>query len=532
MFKMKRHLTLRWGCVLAAGVTVVALSGAAEETAGSARAPILYVIGDSTAASYEPDRAPLTGWAQVLQEYFDPNKLKVVNKARSGRSSKSFLNEGAWGEIQALLQPGDYVLIQFGHNDSKKKDPKRFTDPETSYRAYLNTYMDETLAKGAIPILATSIHRNLWKSDAGLEDTMGGYPSAVRNLARERGILMVDAWQRTRELFEGLGRKGTTALFMNLSPGAWPNYPEGKEDNTHLQESGARAVCNVIVEELAKLDPVFKGALVLTSSQVSASTALFVPTGSKKEEESYGAYIVRTYEINGDSSEGSFEIIKNGIRVYAAYGYSFHIGTFCNDGKVHSLVSMGSDITGCGQPNLVVSEFTGGGHCCFRINIFEIGSRFQLIQTIDAAHGDRAHFENVDDDSALEFLMNDWSFANWRYCFAETHAPAIILKYQGEKYKIAVDVMRKPGVPKEILVQVADDMKTLEEWKKDAAPPPPAKLFAKMLDLIYTGNMSKAWELLHLSWPTEIEGKEHFLKEFEARLRKSVFWEDIQQLNK
>lgn len=214
----------------------------------------MYVIGDSTAAEYGPDRFPLTGWAQVLQKYFDPNQLQVVDKAVSGRSSKSYWEEGRWDEVKGTLKKGDYVVVQFGHNDSKQQDPKRFTDPETTYKQYLNRYVDAIQAAGAIPILATSINRNVWKENRTLEHTLADYPAAMRALAGERSVLLVDMTQLTRALFEKLGPEKTTKLFMNLEPGQYENYPEGRSDNTHLTMQGAESISKVFIDDLVSVD--------------------------------------------------------------------------------------------------------------------------------------------------------------------------------------------------------------------------------------------------------------------------------------
>lgn len=225
----------------------------------------MYIIGDSTAAAYGPDRYPLTGWAQVLQRYFDPNHLQVVDKAVSGRSSKSYWEEGRWSEVKGALKKGDYVVVQFGHNDSKQEDPKRFTDPETTYKQYLNRYVDDIQAAGAIPIFATSINRNVWKEDGTLEYTLGEYPVVVRALAKERSVLLVDMTQLTHALFEKLGQEKSTLLFMNLEPGQYENYPEGRSDNTHLTLQGAERISKVFIDELVTLD---KDIPMMTATEV------------------------------------------------------------------------------------------------------------------------------------------------------------------------------------------------------------------------------------------------------------------------
>jgi lysophospholipase L1-like esterase len=217
--------------------------------AATAKTPTIYVIGDSTASIYTSDLFPRTGWAQPLQDYFTPACATVQDKALSGRSSKSFFDEGDWTPIKAAIRAGDYVLIQFGHNDEKTDDPLRFTDPFTTYEMYLSIYIDDTLAKGATPILLTSINRNSW-SNGVLNDTHGNYPVAVRQLAAARKVALVDATALTKTYFQRIGQTATTLLFMDLLPGQFPNYPNGNTDDTHLQEVGARTIAQMILADM------------------------------------------------------------------------------------------------------------------------------------------------------------------------------------------------------------------------------------------------------------------------------------------
>ncbi len=226
---------------------------ATEKTDSAPVVRTLYVIGDSTSAPYPPERYPLHGWAQVLQEHFDPARLHVDDRAKGGRSSKSFYEEGSWTPIREALQPGDWVFIQFAHNDQKKDDRNRFTDPATTFPEHLRRYVEETRAAGARPVLLTPINRNRWISPTRMGDTHGDYPNATRRLAREMGVPLIDLHKMTRKRFTRLGPDATTKLFLNLAPGEHPNYPEGKEDNTHLQESGAREVSALAVKGIKRL---------------------------------------------------------------------------------------------------------------------------------------------------------------------------------------------------------------------------------------------------------------------------------------
>ena len=242
-----RPLFLLGLCVFGA---LPAISAAAAP-AGEER-PVLYVIGDSTAAAYPPSRYPLFGWAQVLDHYFDTDRIAIDDRAISGRSSKSYYDEGHWEKIQDALKPGDFVFIQFGHNDQKQQDPKRYTAPFGTYTEHLRRYIDDTRAKDAQPILLTSINRNGWESPTELRDSLGDYPDAVRQLARAEDVTLIDLHALTARYFEKLGQARSTRLFINLRPGLYPNYPEGKPDNTHLQEQGAYAISALAVKAIRK----------------------------------------------------------------------------------------------------------------------------------------------------------------------------------------------------------------------------------------------------------------------------------------
>jgi len=219
--------------------------------AATASTPRVWVVGDSTASRYESDVYPRMGWAQPLQEYYAPACASVNDRALSGRSSKSFLDEGAWAPVRDALRAGDFVLIQFGHNDEKSEDPLRFTDPATTFRDHLSIYIDDALARGATPVLLTPIQRNSWNG-AELRDTHGAYPDAIRQLAQARGVALVDATALTTEYLERLGPAASTELFMNLAVGQFPNYPSGNSDDTHLREEGAHAIARLILADLAR----------------------------------------------------------------------------------------------------------------------------------------------------------------------------------------------------------------------------------------------------------------------------------------
>jgi len=218
----------------------------------------IFTIGDSTMANKSEKAFPEAGWGQMLPVFFDTNLVVIQNHAVNGRSSKSFIGEGRWEKVHEQLKPGDYVLVQFGHNDQKDQSPDRFTNPYTGYRQNLRKYVLETRAKGAIPILLTSIVRRNFNEKGTLIDTHGAYPEVVRSVAREMDVPLIDLQIITEEMVLERGIEGSKSLYLHLKPGEHPNHPEGKEDNTHLNREGATLIASKVVKELEKLLPEIK----------------------------------------------------------------------------------------------------------------------------------------------------------------------------------------------------------------------------------------------------------------------------------
>ncbi len=211
----------------------------------------IFMIGDSTMANKVPERFPETGWGQLFGQFFN-DKVKVDNYAVNGRSSKSFIDEGRWEKVYQQLKPGDYVFIQFGHNDQKADSPDRYTNPYSSYRANLERYVTETRSKGAVPIILSSIVRRKFNEKGTLEDTHGAYPFLARICAKEMGADFIDLQLLTEKLVTQLGPKQSEMLFLILKPGESGNYPQGITDNTHLNNNGAKQVATLVANELKR----------------------------------------------------------------------------------------------------------------------------------------------------------------------------------------------------------------------------------------------------------------------------------------
>ena len=212
----------------------------------------IYTIGDSTMADkINPDENPERGWCQVLPQFLNDNVL-VKNHAVNGRSTRSFIDEKKWDAVYHQLKKGDYVFIQFGHNDQKKNDPERYTNPTTAYRNNLIKFIKETREKGAIPVLFTSIVRRNFNEEGTLVDTHYMYPFVVRSVANEYMVPLIDLQASTELLEESYGVEASKKLHLHYKPNEILYYPKGKEDNTHLSILGATEVAKLAVLELNK----------------------------------------------------------------------------------------------------------------------------------------------------------------------------------------------------------------------------------------------------------------------------------------
>lgn len=241
----------------------------------------IFLIGDSTMANKDISGGKQErGWGMMLANCFTEG-VRVDNHAVNGRSSKSFIDEGRWDAVLGKIKPGDYVFIQFGHNDEKPQ-PARHTDPGSTFDDNLRKYVNETRAKGGIPVLFNSVvRRNFFKieekndddealrntTNSGqptreegdtLYDTHGLYIVAPRSVAQEMGVPFVDANAITHQLEQGLGREASKKLHMWFLPGEEESVPDGRQDNTHYNVYGATVVSKLLVEAIADAVPALK----------------------------------------------------------------------------------------------------------------------------------------------------------------------------------------------------------------------------------------------------------------------------------
>ncbi|MEF3302767.1 rhamnogalacturonan acetylesterase [Paenibacillus sp. GYB003] len=231
---------------VADGRLMLAFSGAAGVVGvrieRAPRLPTLFLVGDSTAANQTSGQYPFAGWGQMLPHMLTSG-VAVANCARSGRSSKSFIEESRWNEIVRKLRPADYVLVQFAHNDEKTGPGG--TEPFTTYKQYLRRYIEDARRRSAIPMLATPVHRRFFDEAGRLTNTHGDYIAAMKQLAEEEGVPCLDLADRSKRYFEELGEEGTKPIFMWTEPGEYDGLPEGTKDNTHFSQRGAAEIARL-----------------------------------------------------------------------------------------------------------------------------------------------------------------------------------------------------------------------------------------------------------------------------------------------
>ncbi|PPV06009.1 GDSL-type esterase/lipase family protein [Xanthomonas bromi] len=213
----------------------------------------IFIAGDSTAAEYGAERAPQAGWGQMLQGWFEPAQWKVHNHAKGGRSTRSFIAEGRLDAISNDLQRGDVLLIQFGHNDAKREDPTRYTDPTTDYIQFLRRYLAAARDKGATPILITPAARSLYDFGA-LLDTHGRYTLAMQQLAAQEHVDLIDLNASSSDWIRALGEQAAKPYFLFV--------PEKNiTDGTHFSRAGATAIACLVVHGWVQLQPALKPQL-------------------------------------------------------------------------------------------------------------------------------------------------------------------------------------------------------------------------------------------------------------------------------
>lgn len=254
------------------GVIVILSIIAFSSFTSKSKITTIYLIGDSTVADYslekeyQTKRFPQVGWGQVLQPFFQKDSLKqlknilgnakevkIDDRAKGGRSTRTFFQEGRWASVYKTLQKGDVVMMQFGHNDASEEKTERYVNIE-GYKEFLRLFINQTREKGATPIVLTPVARNYPWKDGKLNNTHGDYPQAAKDVAKELNVMLIDLNELSMAFFTSKGQEYVTQnYFMNFEGGLYEAYPTGQKDNTHFQTAGGKEIARLVFNAMKRL---------------------------------------------------------------------------------------------------------------------------------------------------------------------------------------------------------------------------------------------------------------------------------------
>ena len=211
----------------------------------------IWLIGDSTMSVKDKKAYPETGWGMPFVYFWD-STVTVDNRAMNGRSTRTFMEEKRWEPVINEMNEGDYVFIQFGHND--EVPTKKSYTPENDFKANLIKYITDTRRKKANAVLITPVARRKFDSTGHIIETHAVYAQIIRDVAKENNVPLIDLSEKSKALFQQLGPETSKYLLNYLAPGEHPNYPEGKQDDTHFSELGARKIAEIVLAEVKNLE--------------------------------------------------------------------------------------------------------------------------------------------------------------------------------------------------------------------------------------------------------------------------------------
>ena len=381
----------------------------------------IWLVGDSTMSNKEVKAYPETGWGMPFASFFDSTVI-IGNRAKNGRSTKSFVAEGLWEAVLDNLQPGDYIFIQFGHNDEGKDKVGRYTTPG-EFRANLLRYVTETRSKGAFPVLLTPVGRRNFDAEGQPMESHPVYADAVREVAATNHVPLIDLDERSKTLLHAFGPDDSRALFNYLQPGEHPNYPEGHHDDTHFNELGARKTAEIVLAAIKELLPVLaahcRGPLAPTQKFTVAAdgsgnyrtvqAALdAVPAGNSNEIIIYIKSGVYAEKLLLDSTRNHVTLVGEAAAT-TILTYNDHPGMVAPNGdsintrNSHSFLLQGADFS--------------ARHLTFRNDAgFSAGQAVAL-----EVQGDRASFFDcrIIGNQDILFLNNPDSRQYYRDCYLE-----------------------------------------------------------------------------------------------------------------
>jgi lysophospholipase L1-like esterase len=207
--------------------------------------PTVYLAGDSTVV--DQDKEPWAAWGQMIPLFFN-DRISIANEAESGETIKSFVGERRLAKVMSTIRPGDYLMIQFGHND--QKPGAGYVPAETDFKTILLDYIAQARAHGATPILVTPMNRRDFDADGKIVQTLGDYPAALREVAKDQHLALIDLNASSKILFETLGDAGTIHAFVHYPANTFPNQPDELKDNTHFNSYGAYELARIIIQSI------------------------------------------------------------------------------------------------------------------------------------------------------------------------------------------------------------------------------------------------------------------------------------------
>jgi hypothetical protein len=276
-----------------------------------------------------------------------------------------------------------------------------------------------------------------------------------------------------------------------------------------------------------------QGSGIQSSKKIKENRALpSIPSSMVLDKNvKFESYEVRTYRAdeNGGPLQ-AFEILKSGRRIYSRIddnGVKYNIGCINENDEGNLEIRPGKDITGTGKPNLVISDWSGGAHCCLTYYIFELNDHVREVGRINAEHGSVCRFQE-ERDGKVDFIIHDWTFAYWKTSFAESPAPQIILRYHPGGYKVATDLMATANPSREEFQQLVDKGRRIPPNDEGQ---PTSGFWEIMLNLIYSGHADLAWRFCDEAWPGSATAKKQFLESFKYQLSQSPYWQAIKAMN-
>lgn len=243
----------------------------------------IYWAGDSTVKQNSIATYPQTGIGQAFERFVKRCEVRVENHAENGRSTKSFMDEGRLAPIYDRITKGDFLFIQFGHNDEKSEDPSRYAEPEHAFPENLEKFVNVARNKGATPVFITPVTR-FHRGDASEQYRHVRWAEAMKRTGERLSVAVIDLTRLSEELILDMGEAAQTTFYMNLPAGVYAHFPKGQRDNTHLQPAGALAFAGLIAKELKKLGGEYAGLLCDEFDQWCSETERFGSAGDASEE--------------------------------------------------------------------------------------------------------------------------------------------------------------------------------------------------------------------------------------------------------